>query len=196
MGKDYPGLKPKLDECKKEYASRDVGCAKDLTKFLEDEMAKRAGLRKAEVIALRLHTGPVYMHLNGTLRSKATSAAKNRFTVTISMVNSAIRKLVRVTPIKPDKCHNKLYRGISKMAMPEQFFKPDKNNCRGFVEPGFTSATTDRNVAIHYAGHEMPSILEIHTGQVDHGADLTWVCTISVARNTELRTCTHARAHI
>jgi hypothetical protein len=110
-------------------------------------MAKRVGLRKAEVIALRLHTGPVYMHLNRTLRSKATSAAKNRFTVTISMVNRAIRKLVRVTPIRPDKCQNKLYRGISKMAMPEQFFKPDKNNCRGFVEPGFTSATTHRKVA-------------------------------------------------
>jgi len=114
-------------------------------------------------------TGPVCMHLNGTLGSKATSAAKNRFTITISMVNGAIRKLVRVTPIIPDKCHIKLYRGISRMAMPEQFFKLDKNNCRGFEESGFTSATTDRKAAIHYAGREVPSILEIHTGQVDHG---------------------------
>lgn len=166
---------PKLDQNNKPYAKRDGGRVRELKEYLDHHLAKSAGLRKAEVIALRLHTGPVYMHLNGTLRKRASSGAENRFTVTISMVNSAIRKLVRVTPIKSSK----LYRGISKMAMPHQFFNRDSKNCRGFVEPGFTSATTDKSVAVHYAGREMPSILEIHTGQVDHGADLTWVYTIN-----------------
>jgi len=104
---------------------------------LSQSIAKKAGLRRVEIIGLRLHTGPCYMLINGNLRIGGAKniTRKHSFTVTISMINSAIRKLVRVTPI--DAACAKLYRGISQMSMPRLFFYKDEKNCRGFVEPGF-----------------------------------------------------------
>jgi hypothetical protein len=110
------------------------------------------------------------MYLNGTLRQGGlkNKDRKNGFTVTISMVNSAVLKLSKISLPRSNGLDNKLYRGVSRMAMPDDFFQEDERHCRGFVEPGFTSTTTDRNVAIHYAGsrEDCPSIFEINTGQV------------------------------
>ena len=173
--KRYPGQEPKKDKHGKPYPKRDDGEYRPLEFFLSQDIAKKAGLRRVEIIGLRLHTGPCYMLINGALRSGGAKnvTRKHSFTVTISMINSAIRKLVRVTPI--DAACAKLYRGISQMSVPRLFFDKDEKNCRGFVEPGFSSTTTDWEVAVDYAGDIAPTILEIETGQVDSGADLKWI---------------------
>jgi len=146
--KEYAGFSPKQDQDGKPYPQRDGGSQRPLGSFVTHDMARKAKLRKAEVVGLRLHTGPAYMKINGRLRQGRMDRAggKGAFVVTISMVNSAIRKLVRVTPVKSDK----LFRGVSNMTMPDQIFVRDKKNCRGFVEPGFSSATTDRQVALRW----------------------------------------------
>jgi hypothetical protein len=87
------------------------------------------------------------MWLNTVLRAGGRAAAKQvacNFRATISSLNSAIKKLARVTPLPATK---KLYRGLSGMALP-----PEVLVRRRFVELAFSSATTDKEVAQSYAG--------------------------------------------
>lgn len=45
----------------------------------------------------------------------------------------------------------------------------------GGVEAAFMSATTDRDVALHYSGEGSGIVLEIDQGMTDRGADLSWL---------------------
>jgi hypothetical protein len=123
---------------------------------------------------LRIYTGPGYGKLNGLLRmgkeeiARLRQEGKNTFTVTISAINSGIRKLVQHT--KFDLDNSILYRGTCNMKMPDQVFE-DKN----FVEYGFSSATPRREVALQYSGHQHSAIFEIEAGDIDCGATLSWV---------------------
>ncbi len=87
--------------------------------YMDKKISRRAGLLRAEVIAVRLYTGPAYMKLNLGLRSGGRRAAERNianFPATCSALNSAIKKLARVTPLPPSR---KLYRGLSGMALPD-----------------------------------------------------------------------------
>ena len=44
-----------------------------------------------------------------------------------------------------------VYRGISGGVLPEEFWKPNKQNVRGGVEFGFMSTTANQEVALAYA---------------------------------------------
>ena len=46
---------------------------------------------------------------------------------------------------------------------------------RGGVEYGFSSTTTDRKQAVHYAQGKASTILELQMGMVDRGADISWL---------------------
>ena len=106
------------------------------------------------------------------------------------MVNSAILKLSRVTPLAPDRL---LYRGVQGMSFPQELLETGAWP-KGFVEFGFSSATPDKWVAIEYSGvkqckgtecagwlkegfcaDHQSTILEIGTGQIDRGASLKWI---------------------
>jgi hypothetical protein len=100
--------------------------------------------------------------------AKLRQEGKNTFTVTISAINSGIRKLVLYT--KFDQENSILYRGTGNMKMPDQVFQ-DKS----FVEYGFSSATPRREVALQYSGNQHSAIFEIEAGQIDCGATLSWV---------------------
>ena len=60
---EYPGLVPMKDHDGALFPKRDNGRPRPLESFVTHEMAERAKLRKAEVVGLRLHTGPSYMHI-------------------------------------------------------------------------------------------------------------------------------------
>ena len=139
-----------------------------LEHYMKLDITLRAGLVRVEVIALRLYTGPAYMWLNKVLRAGGRAAAKPgacNFPATISALNSAIKKLARVTPLPATR---KLYRGLAGMALPAEVLVR-----KHFVELAFSSATTDKAVALSYAGCDRASVFEIELGYIDRGADIS-----------------------
>jgi hypothetical protein len=147
---------------------------------LQCEQARKAGLRREEVIAIILYTGPMYMIYNCLLARWSIPSAmwdtlrcgNNLFTTTLSVLVSAVQKLSAITVI-PDGL--RLYRGTGGLTyLPHHFTNPDEYNCRGMTEWGFMSSSTDKNVAIGYSGvlegrpHAM--VLEIEPSCADRGA--------------------------
>ncbi|EOD32716.1 hypothetical protein EMIHUDRAFT_230507 [Emiliania huxleyi CCMP1516] len=93
----------------------------------------------------------------------------NQYSTTIHAINSIIVKLSPLTRITP------LYRGWAGATLPEAFFKPDAFGFRGGVEYGFSSTTTDRAQAVHYAEGKASTVLELVMGMIDRGADVSWL---------------------
>jgi hypothetical protein len=123
---------------------------------LQCAQARKAGLRREEVIAIILYTGPMYMIYNCLLARWSSPSAmwdtlrcgNNLFTTTLSVLVSAVQKLSAITVI-PDGL--RLYRGTGGLTyLPDHFTNPDEYNCRGMTEWGFMSSSTDKNVAIGY----------------------------------------------
>ncbi len=137
-------------------------------------------LRREEVIAVVLYTGPMYMLYNCVLAQwsdpgviwKTLYSGNNLFTTTLSVLVSAVQKLSSITAI-PDG--PKLYRGTGgRFRLPEHFSQPDEFNCRGMTEWGFMSCSADKEVAMGYSGaaegRPHAIVLEIEPSCVDRGA--------------------------
>lgn len=134
----------------------------------------------AELIGARLYTGPMFEKYNGRLRYYTGDkflqdrckvlCKENMYTTTLHVINSALIKLGKVLPAK------KVYRGLTGGVLPKEFLEANDHNCKGGVEFGFTSTTTDRNVAVHYTkSKKARMIFELQLGMVDKGADLGWL---------------------
>ena len=53
------------------------------------------------------------------------------------------------------------------MCLPKEFWTPDKFGCKGGVELGFLSTTSDISVAVSYAQKgDNPTVWEMEVGQV------------------------------
>jgi hypothetical protein len=107
----YPGQEGKIDPVSQQ--SFPTRIAQQVDVLLKHEMAVKAKLVRSEVIALRLFTGVAHEVLNAALRNtlswsssatKTTSSSVSRsesdpcpFLVTVTVLNSAITKLLRVT---------------------------------------------------------------------------------------------------
>ena len=117
-----------------------------LAAFMELPVVAKAGLKQAEVLALRLYSGPMYAWYNAVLRYTQAAAAEvparlahialwraehsageTPFTTTIHVLNSAILKLSRVQPA------TKVYRGTKGGVLPEQFWEANKDNVKGGI---------------------------------------------------------------
>ena len=81
----------------------------------------------------------------------------------------AVVKMSRMSKIAP------LYRGWTGATLPSTFFEADWMGLRGGVEYGFSSTTTERAQAVHYAEGKASTILELEMGMVDRGADISWL---------------------
>ena len=165
--------------------------------FTQHEMAIKAKLSLAEIIALRLYTGPCFQRYNGKLRAlnpdietstgadakpqlrrAATRRAldnpgERRYTTTIHAIASGLIKIAHVSKLPEDR---KVYRGMAGVVLPERFRVLDEHGCRGGVELGFLSTSTDKDQALHYIdmSRGLPTLFEIELGQVDRGGDLEW----------------------
>jgi hypothetical protein len=146
--------------------------------FTQHATAVKAGLQEPEVVAVRLYTGPMYLWYNAALRGFPAAVHAtlegNRYETTIFCIISGIIKLARLTEVPEDR---RLYRGLGGMVLPDGFWS-SKDGFRGGVETGLMSTTTDRRVAMQYAGTSggrRCTVFEILAGRVDIGADLSWV---------------------
>ena len=64
------------------------------------------------------------------------------------------------------------------MALPDEFWTPNEYDVRGGVENAFMSTTLDRSVAMGYASGDttkMGIVIEAQQGQVNRGADMSWL---------------------
>jgi hypothetical protein len=152
-----------------------------IEELLEIPLAKRAKLTRAEMIAVVLYTGPMYVVYNGILRQYPKelhdefAKSDNRFSTTIFVLVSAVQKLSRCMNIPAGML---LYRGLGgTLELPDSFSNADENGCKGYCEFGFSSTTADRTVAVQYSGVKdkkpQASIMEIHPNAVDRGADIS-----------------------
>ena len=145
--------------------------------LLENPVVKDAQLKRVEVIALVLYTGPMFYAYNDALRISEATQTKSpgrSYSTTIFVLASAVVKLTKVQNISSGM---RLYRGLGgDVDLPEFFHKPDARGRKGLTEFGFLSTTKRRDIAIRYSGAErdkpIPIIFEIETGSVDRGADI------------------------
>jgi hypothetical protein len=149
--------------------------------MLMKPLAKKSKMTRAEMIAVVLYTGPMFVVYNGILRRFPQqlydffSRNDNTFSTTIFVLVSAVQKLSRVMNIPPG---TQLYRGLGgTLELPDSFNNADENGCTGFTEFGFMSTTADRAVAVQYSGVKdnkpQASIFEIHPNAIDRGADIS-----------------------
>jgi len=144
-----------------------------LSHFLDDPRRAAAGLLDVEVIAVRLYTGPMFVHYNRALRDPA--AWRGRYVATIHVLASAVLKLARVHSVQT------VYRGLSGGILPAAFYTPGASGACGGTELGFMSTTTRRSVARDYArasdGGAAPAsvVFRLREGAIDRGADVSWL---------------------
>ena len=127
----------------------------------------------------------MYAKYNMVLRSKSKDPVLedlckrlckgNDYVTTIHAINSCVIKLSKLTKAQ------KVWRGIKDAKLPPEFWVPNHFGIKGGIEFGFSSTTTDRAQAMHYAhgashkeGDAM-TIFEMQMGMVDRGADLSWL---------------------
>ena len=152
-----------------------------IEELLQRPLAKKAELTRAEMIAVVLYTGPMFVVYNGILRQfpkelyDVFAESDNRFSTTIFVLVSAIQKLSRCMHIPAGML---LFRGLGgTLELPDSFTIADENGCKGWTEFGFMSTTADRAVAVQYSGVKdrkpQASIMEIRPNAVDRGADIS-----------------------
>ncbi|CAK0790401.1 unnamed protein product [Prorocentrum cordatum] len=151
----------------------------------------------AEAVALCLYSGPLFEKYNAVCRggplpecerepSKvmrdrfqrlcggspggSKEAAVNRYATTIHVLASALAKASKTSKA----CT--VMRGTKGGRLPKQFWGKDDAGVKGGIEYGFMSTTTDREVAMqHASGQSAGTVLEIQTGMIDRGAELSWI---------------------
>ena len=124
--------------------------AEKLAALLRSPEVKRSDVTVAEIVALRLYTGPMYVKYNAVLRGMAVATAGGTiYSSTVHLICSGLHKLSRVSELPKEM---KLYRGNGGMALPSSFLEPDASGCAGGTEPAIMSATPNRSVALGYSG--------------------------------------------
>ena len=124
--------------------------AEKLAALLRSPEVERSHVTVAEIVALRLYTGPMYVKYNAVLRGMAVATAGGTiYSSTVHLICSGLHTLSRVSELPKEM---KLYRGNGGMALPSSFLEPDASGCAGGTEPAIMSATPDRSVALGYSG--------------------------------------------
>jgi hypothetical protein len=131
-GKEYP-------HTPKDKAKWPAGCgwqgeagreAEPLETFMKMEEVKRAGLKKEEVVGLRLYTGPTFILYNARLRGfpgwVVALLHGNDYETTIFIIASGITKLAKITPLPSNRL---VYRGCGGMILPRNFWE-DFEECQ------------------------------------------------------------------
>jgi hypothetical protein len=96
----------------------------------------------------------------------------NKFSTTIFVLQSAIIKIARVMRLPPGL---ELFRGLGGLAeLPYSFYEADEHGCCGFLEYGFLSTTSHREIAVEYSGagdgKPLPMVIQTRVSSVDRGA--------------------------
>ena len=111
-------------------------------------------------------------YVAGSIEFDEARRSVNKYPTTLHSINSSVIKLSKLTRA------TKIYRGISGMALPDEFWKPNEFDVRGGIESAFMSTTLDSKVAMGYASSDsshMGIVIEVKQGMVNRGADISWL---------------------
>jgi hypothetical protein len=151
-----------------------------------DSPKKACPLSEPEVVGLRLWTGPMYRRYADEFRSVMSDTPVRvdgkrndiHYVTTLHAINSGISKLASFWELPKSR---RVYRGYSGMDVSKLFLERDVFGCSGGVEPSVLATTVDWNTAVFYSkkgkcGTQNQGIIfEIEVGQVDRGADISWL---------------------
>ena len=123
-----------------------------------------------------LGTAKVFEHpSDGTITFDEAKKSLNKYTTTLHGINSAIIKLGKLTTA------TKVYRGVSGMKLPNEFWRPNQFGVKGGIENAFMSTSLDKSVAMGYAkgdGSRPGIVIEVQQGMVNRGAALSWLSQV------------------
>ena len=165
-------------EKKNEWMGEQGRETKTLEQIMQHRNVQAVGLKQAEVVCLRLYTGPTYILYNAVMRKYPKdiyeSLKGNQYETTTFCIMSGIIKLSKEGQIPAGR---RVFRGLGGMILPEQFWRKKKGGFRGGVEWGLMSTTTDKAVAMQYSGvaQQRGTVFEITVGRIDMGADHSWL---------------------
>ena len=90
----------------------------------------------------------VYNNILRDIESGEDSATANRYPTTIQLIVSGIRKLSTIAKMPEGGA---VFRGLSGLVLPPEFFELDEQGCAGGMEEAFMSWTCEEN-ARKYCG--------------------------------------------
>jgi hypothetical protein len=154
---------------------------------IHKDKIKEYGLQRGEVLCLYCYTGPEFLLMNAICRSHppelldvlrapgATDGPFNTLSTTLFCVTSGLKKLTKGTEVAEG---GKVYRGLGRMLLPREFWVAHGEPAwRGGVEKAFMSTTTDKDVAMYYAGGR-GTVVEISVGRVQNGGVVSWLSMV------------------
>ena len=123
----------------------------------------------------------VYNNILRDVDSGDGSATANRYPTTIQLIISGIRKLSTIAKMPEGGA---VFRGLSGLALPPEFFELDKQGCAGGVEASFMSTTLSEEVARKYSG-------------VNEGREATIFCLqlAKILKSQEHSACVNIKLH-
>ena len=145
-----------------------------LSDFVNHDDARDAGLKAANVAALRLYTSPAYKSINEPLRDKQrfSDGRPHPLAVTVAILSNATKKLRSISATRPQANESRpLYRGMSDVIIPDEFV------ANGGTELAPMSATFDLDTAVNFAtGGQLATVMRIHnTNWTSRGADVRFL---------------------
>eukprot|EP00960_Hanusia_phi_P040771 754647-Hanusia_phi.AAC.1 len=149
-----------------------------IEELMQDERVIQAGLRKEEVLALVLYTGPMYVKYIKILRAfrlgeMRAAAESNQYVTTIHCIVSGVIKLSKLEQLPSRRV---VYRALKGSQTIESCMHEDELGWYSGVDYGIVSATGDLQLAIQNAGKwTPPTVLEIRCGPMGRGADLEFL---------------------
>ena len=149
-----------------------VGLA--LEYFFQHEVATAAHLSKAEILALRIYSTPLFKYINNPLRDEERYQKGNPcpWPVTTYFANQGIRKLRAVSQGSTQRATFPitLWPGMRNLKIAEDFQQD------GVTEMAFMSTTSDLRVAVCYSLSKSALLFKIRVRNLaSSGADLKWV---------------------
>lgn len=147
-----------------------------LDDFCQHEIARKAGLSRVHVAALRLYTTSLFKYINNPLREQAEYFDKNiphPLPQTVAYINEAVKKLRATSALDQSSTTRRdLWRGMKNLSMDNAFLE----NRSGGTELGAMSTTTEIGVAAKYSQSDHALLLKLKVNNfMQVGASLSWL---------------------
>jgi hypothetical protein len=143
--------------------------AMNLSDFMANPKAKNAGLREAEMVAMRLYTTSAYQFMNIPLRDDARHSRGEQCPLPVT-THFALEGIKKLRALHVEKGEVTLWRGMRNLEVADGFME------RGGTELAFMSTTLDISVAVRYCLSQQSLLFKIVSGGfMTMGADVQWL---------------------
>jgi hypothetical protein len=141
----------------------------NLSNFMANQKVVQAGLREAEVVAMRLYTTMAYKFMNNPLRDDNRYDTGRACPLPVA-THFAAEGAKKLRALHVDSGATTLWRGLRNLEAADDFMQ------KGGTELGFMSTTRDLDVAVRYclSSHSLIFKLDVQNFMT-MGADVQWL---------------------